>query len=80
MIEARPSAKTIREWQDRVLEEMGLETDAKMRGVTRLLLRPPGRSAKRVYIDKYHKSRAWRVLGKYEWRLTRAQAAQAAYA
>ena len=51
-----------------------------MQDERRLLLRPPGRSAKRVYIDKYHKSRAWRVLGKYEWRLTRAQAAQAAYA
>ncbi len=45
----------------------------------RLLLRPHGGSAKKVYIDRYHKNRAWRVLGNYEWRLTRAQAAQAVW-
>ena len=78
MIEARPSAKTIREWQDRVLEEMGLETDAKMRGVTRLLLRPQRAGRVRRVMFPECGALYW-TDGHIHPRDTRAQAAKAAY-
>ncbi len=78
MIEPIPDAETISQWRGQLLEEMALNLDAEIRGVTRLLLRPQhaGRIHRTVH-NGWGNPNPPNYPG-YGWYPTRAQAAQAA--